>query len=377
MDERNSTKNRTQSSLARRTELKNMKPNPNPNRTPVLLLGLLVSVGLTLAPAATAKPPAPVELPSGSVDALASAIASAGPGGTVLVKTGTHTESGTIVVDLPIRIVGEPGAVIACGTAPSPLLFPIAPAYVSPTLHILDTDGVVVRGLHFVPLSVAANCAVLVHHADRAEIIGNRISGFQFGVLVHHGDNAVISDNVVECAPLWTMDPSYAFSVIGVEVLNGRYARIENNEVSGAFFAIFANDLHGRMQRNRTRWSYSGFTFCHATYGLLAIAESGEPLGADVACAEWHAQDNDSTFSFRAGYVVIDGAHDNVLNNNAASVNPVDIVLTGDGDFYGVGFWLPASHNNTVAQGSHKGLKIMDCGQNNTIAEDVMLVPCP
>ena len=39
-----------------------------------------------------------VALPAGSIDGLAAAIASAGPGGTVILKSGLHTESGTVTV---------------------------------------------------------------------------------------------------------------------------------------------------------------------------------------------------------------------------------------------------------------------------------------
>src|SRR5688572_18640721 len=57
---------------------------------------------LELAPQPTPGAPAvtgvTVTLPAGSVDGLAAAIAAAGPGGRVLVKSGAHTESGPVVI---------------------------------------------------------------------------------------------------------------------------------------------------------------------------------------------------------------------------------------------------------------------------------------
>lgn len=360
-----------------------MKHNTLNPTTAAVLSGLLAV--FSLAESAAAKPPPTVVLPAGSVNGLATAIATAGPGGTVLIQSGVHDEAGTVTVSIPVDIVGESGAVLRCGTTPSPLLFPVTPAHVIPTLHVLGADGVTIRGLEFVPAGAAANCALLIEQANGVRVLDNHISGvsghplsgFQFGILVHHGDRVRIDGNTVQCAPLWAVDPQFGFVVVGIEVLNGEFARLEDNAVSGAFFGIFGNDRAGRMARNHVAGCYIGFQFCHSLYGIIDVAVSGTPLGADVACTGWHAQDNESTGNFLCGYLVIDGANNNVLANNAASGNPLDIILTGDGDFYGVGIPMPASHHNTVAQGSPKGLTIMDCGDSNTLSGGVTPVPCP
>ena len=51
-------------------------------------------------------------LPAGSVDQLAAAIAEAGPGGEVVLAAGIHKISGTVIVDIPVSIVGEDGAIL-------------------------------------------------------------------------------------------------------------------------------------------------------------------------------------------------------------------------------------------------------------------------
>lgn len=337
------------------------------------LCGLLAVFALTHH--AAAKPPLTVELPADSVDGLAAAIAAAGPGGTVLIKSGLHTESGTVLVDIPVKLLGEAGSIIACGTAPSPLGFPVSPAQVIPTLFIRDAHGVTVQALQFIPVGAAANCAILIQDADRVQVLQNHIHGFQFGVLVQRGDRANISDNTVECVPLWVIDPQYLFVVQGINNLNGAFAQITNNRVSGAFFGIFANDRSGHLSNNQASGCYIGFQFCHMMYGIMEIFQ--EPLGANVSCTGWHAQNNNATGNALCGYLVIDGANHNVLANNAASANTLDIILTGDGDFFGVGISFPASYDNVVAQASHKGLIVQNCGTNNTISGDVTLVPCP
>jgi hypothetical protein len=109
----------------------------------------------------------------------------------------------------------------------------------------------------------------------------------------------------------------------------------------------------------------------------MVVPATGAVLGADVAGARWTAVNNTAIESAFAGYLVVDGAHDNLLANNHAfdSAN-LDIYLTGPGDVFGTGVCLPGTYDNVVAQGSQKGLRIMDCGENNTVSGDVTLVPC-
>jgi hypothetical protein len=76
------------------------------------------------------------------------------------------------------------------------------------------------------------------------------------------------------------------------------------------------------------------------------------------------------------GYEVIDGSHENLLVNNAAANNSeYDIELAGDTTRYAP--FPPvalASYNNLVVVGSHKGLVVKNCGNNNVIRGQVTLV---
>lgn len=319
---------------------------------------------------------ATVELPAGSVDGLATAIAAAGPGGIVLVKSGSHTESGTVVVDMPVVLKGEAGTIVACGTAPSPLVFPNAPAQIAPTLLIKGTRDVTVEGLTFQPLppAPAANCAVFIENSPDVRLLNNTVTAFQFGVLVNGGDRVRVAGNTIACTPLWAVDPQFAFVSAGVNVLNGREASLIGNRVSGAFFGLFGNDADGQMRGNTATGCYIGFQLCK----MMAVAVlGGQPVGANSNANGWFVQGNEAEGNHGWGYLVIDGAHHNVLANNQATNNPTDVALTGDGDFYGVGIPLPASHDNFVVQTTHTGLKVMDCGDNNLVTGDVTTVPCP
>ena len=72
------------------------------------------------------------------------------------------------------------------------------------------------------------------------------------------------------------------------------------------------------------------------------------------------------TDNLNVGYVVIDGANRNILeNNNAARNGSYDMELTTDS--YRFGFLTPMSYDNTVNAGSFQNIRIKDCGRNNKI----------
>ena len=87
-----------------------------------------------------------VEVPAGSVDALENAIASAGTGGVVLLKSGDHHESETVEINHTVSIVGESGATLYVDTQPT-----TSEGKVEPGLYILNTSNVLVRGITILP----------------------------------------------------------------------------------------------------------------------------------------------------------------------------------------------------------------------------------
>jgi len=88
-----------------------------------LILGCVVALGLGLGACSAA---------SSVQGSLSDAIAGAEPGATLHIAPGRH--EGSVVIDKPLTIVGEPGAIIV-GTPGQP------------TISIVHTDNVTVRGL--------------------------------------------------------------------------------------------------------------------------------------------------------------------------------------------------------------------------------------
>jgi hypothetical protein len=311
-----------------------------------------------------------VVVPAGSVDALSAAIASAGERGTVRVASGLHFESGTVQVASQVSILGDPGAVIESGTG----VGATSPLDVDPTFRVHDTSGATIQGLEMrPPAGGTAGCGVLIENADDITVAGNSIHDYQFGVLVQHGDRADIRGNIISLTTRWGLDPSdpeFLPEAHGIVVINGASADLTGNTISNGLFNIWACGAKGRATGNTLTGGVIGLILCNVPDGDFLI--SGSDQGSEVPGTEWLVQDNLAQFNLW-GYLAIDRANSNHLANNAASDNLLyDIELTAD--TYRFGFLTPASYKNVVAQGSHKGLVVKDCGNDNVVSGDVTLV---
>ena len=302
-----------------------------------------------------------VTLPAGSVDGLAAAIMAAGPGGIVLLESGVHHESGTVLVDIPVTLKGEPGAILESAILPSP---PPPPFLVEATIHIKGTEKVHVESIWFrPPFGANGATAVLVEDSPRVTVLNNTITDYQFGIIIQRGDRAKVSGNGIY------MDPAFPGSR-GIQLLNGSYIQVIGNEVASGFVGIFLAGTKGQCRNNVVIENVLGVMACKAQDGVFQI--SGSMEGSKVFASGWHLQDNEAYFN-GWGYLVIDGSHHNFLVNNGGWGNTrYDVELAGESTRFG--FVSPGTHNNLVAQGAHKGLVVKDCGFNNLVSGDVILV---
>lgn len=303
----------------------------------------------------SASSAAVIELPAGSVDGLAAAIAAAGRNGAVLVKAGLHTESATVTITQPVKIIGEPGAILEMNTAPLP-----PASALEAGLHIQNTERVVIWGLEIKPKSDIGGTAILVDHSRRVVIGRNTIREQQFSVMLQHGDAAQIIGNTIIATTAWQVD---FFEVHGIVVANGDRVRIAANDVSNAFFGVWACDHDGEVVANNFHENYVGLILCKVPEG--AFPYSGGAIGSEFSATNWRAQSNNAVANFDAGYLVIDGANNNLLKHNAASNNGTyDIELVGDS--YRFGFLTPFSFRNKVIVGND-ALRVKNCGTDNVV----------
>ena len=301
-----------------------------------------------------------VVLPDGSVDGLENAILSAGEIGVVVVKSGMHTESGTVTVPHAVRIVGEPGAVLEVDTDPSNSV----PEVVEPALHVLNADRTLIWGLQVVPPSGnTGSTGILVENSERVVIAKNTIENHQFSILVEQGDHARIWKNEI----IGTMDflEGTRSRVHGIVVINGDRVHIVDNFVTNGTFGVWACDGDGKYMHNTTQGNFIGLILCKVPLNFYHLP-GGNYAGAENSGNNWFVANNQSMNNLNVGYIVIDGANNNLLvNNNASDNGTYDIELVGDSNRFG--FLTPTSFENKVVAGKFKSILIKDCGVDNTV----------
>ena len=312
----------------------------------------------------------PVVLPAGSVDALAAAIAAAGNNGMVILETGDHTENGTVTVTSTVKIVGQTGAVLKSGLSFSN----DTPEPAEPAIHVLGARGVVITNIDFQPVSGVANTGVLLEQSPRSIVLGNTFTHFQLSILLHYSDSSTILGNTVVSAQGGDVVESD-----GIINMNGNDVRIVGNDVSNGLLGIFCSGTKGYYLFNTTHENFVGVILCKVPEGALLLP-GGDIVGSDVSAKNWLAQGNHASNNAYAGYLVIDGANNNLLVNNDGSGNGAyDMELLGETCLFG--FSTPTSFDNTVVA-SNTSMTINDFGQNNrifgttTVTHDIT-VPCP
>ncbi len=305
-----------------------------------------------------------VEIPAGSVNALADAIAEAGEGGVVLLKSGQHHESGTVEINYKVSIVGETGATLISDTHPA-----TTTGIMKPALFIHNAPGVVIHGLHILPKGEIGGTAIFVENASGVHIYENKIEEHEFGVIVQKGDRASINKNTIVGSSGWLTGEIGVAE--GILLVNGSFAEIKGNRISNTLLGIFASDRKGLLQGNELFGNFIGIVLCNVP--LEIPTPGGEIVGSETNATKWIVRENRSHDNFDIGYLVIDGANNNLLVNNQAGNNGrYDIELAGETERFG--FLAPTSRDSKVVLGKYSGLTVKDCGVNDQITGDAVLV---
>jgi nitrous oxidase accessory protein len=165
--------------------------------------------------------------PSGPVKTVSEALRLAKAGGRIVVKAGVYREP-TIVVDRPVTIVGESGAVLD-GEA-------------SHQIMTVAADDVTIRGLELrhVPTSyVDDRAAIKVQDATNCVIEDNRIDDAFFGIYLARVDRCRIARN-----RLHARKGKEAASGNGIHLWTSNHVTIEDNEITGHRDGIYLEFVH-------------------------------------------------------------------------------------------------------------------------------------
>lgn len=305
-----------------------------------------------------------VEVPAGSVDALADAIAAAGEGGTVLLKAGDHHESNTVTITHKVTIIGEAGATLISDTFPF-----TTSGTMKPALHVYNTAQVVIYGLEILPEGDIGGTAIFIENAPGTRVANNTIREHEVGIIIHQGDRSNIEDNTIVATDAGLNGEIPVAD--GILLVNGDFVEIKGNNVSNAILGIFASDRKGLLIDNETFNNFVGMILCNVPAGVPT--PGGEIVGSETNATKWVVRNNNNHDNFDIGLLVIDGANQNLLTNNEGGNNGrYDIELAGDSERFG--FFTPTSRETRVVTGNVDGLVIKDCGVDDQIIGDAILV---
>ncbi len=306
-------------------------------------------------------------IPAGSVDALTNAIANACENGVIYLKAGLHTENSALTITKPVKIIGETGAILRIHSELTPPDTTTGAFPVNPGLHVLNAPGFLLQDIELQPSGTDGGGALLVENSHGSGVMRCKFTNFQYSVLVQKSDRMTIMLNTIVTNGAWQAGGPSAY---GVVIINGKSAYVSDNDVSNALFGIWACDRWGTAERNFTHGNYVGLILCNVPPAMQF--PDGFIGGSETPATGWKNRNNKSTGNFAIGYLVIDGANNNLLENNEASGNGAyDMELTTD--TYRFGFLTPAAYKNTVNAGNYPNITIKNCGPENVINGGVLV----
>jgi nitrous oxidase accessory protein len=165
--------------------------------------------------------------PSGAVRTLTEALRLTTNGGRIVVKAGVYREP-TIVVDRPVAITGEPGAVLD-GSG-------------SHQIMTVTADDVTIRGLELRNVAtsyVEDRAAIKVQDATNCVIEDNRIEDAFFGIYLARVDRCRVANN-----RLHARAGKESASGNGVHLWTSTHVTIEGNEITGHRDGIYLEFVH-------------------------------------------------------------------------------------------------------------------------------------
>ena len=304
-----------------------------------------------------------VEIPAGSTDALANAINSACEGGVIYLKAGIHTENKPITVTKSLKIVGASGAILRVKSSLSLSDTVNNNTPVNPAIHFFNAPRSLFQDVEIQTIgNTDGSTALLFENSHESAVMRCKMSKFQYTVMVEKSDRMAIMGNTIVATSAW--QTGAVGDASGIVIVNGKSAYISDNNVSNSLFGIWPCDEWGTCERNNTHGNLIGIILCNVPAGSYLLP-SGRAVGAQIPTKNCKVRNNNSTDN-QWGYLVIDGANNNLLeNNNAARNAAYDIELTTD--TYRFGFFTPLAFDNTVNVGSFTHIRIKDCGRNNKI----------
>ncbi|MBR9922928.1 MAG: hypothetical protein GYB31_19045 [Bacteroidetes bacterium] len=276
------------------------------------------------------------------IDQLQHLINKATPNTTIVLKEGLHKETGTLVLNKRITLIGEGEATLALGGQIG--------------MFIYRSENVEIKNLEIVNLK-GSFIGLAADNSNHLKLEENDFSGFPVSIILERSNYAEVQNNIILGTGNFAED-------LGITVTNGSYTHIEGNEIYGNAFGIWVSDAKGVVTNNYTHDNMIGIILCKIPDGSIPFG--GGTGGSESPASEWKIVKN-VTETNGWGVLLIDGAHNNLLAENTAAHNSfTDIELAGETNQL-FGFFTPTSFNNVVyAKG--KKLEVINNGKDNSIS---------
>jgi Periplasmic copper-binding protein (NosD) len=303
-----------------------------------------------------------ISIPAGSIDALQHAVDGARAGSVIYLKRGNHIENKAITIKKTVYIFGESGAVLSLKSALTLPKSDTGPLPMNPAIHFLNAPNSAILDVDIQTSDAGGATGLLFENSNQCTVMRCKITNFQFSIWVEKSDKMSILRNTIVSTTKW--QTGEATEAECITIANGKSCYIGYNEVSNALFGIWACDKSGICEKNYAHHNFIGIILCNVPQGYYQMPD-GTLKGALVPGTAWKTRNNKSTDN-QYGYLAIDGANNNLIENNDAARNAAyDMELTTD--TYRFGFLTPKSYENTVNVGNYPNIRIKDCGLNNHI----------
>jgi hypothetical protein len=310
---------------------------------------------------------ATVYVPAGSTNALAAAIAQAGPGGKVVLKSGSHWETETVMITQMVTITGEKDAILYVDVLPANTTNAAGQFITEAGIWVKNAPAVVIENLDIRPTGADGSMGIFLERGLRARIQNNKFTNFRYPLWLSDLSNmTAIYDNEIVGGGI---------SDWGITVESGKDVKLKGNSSTGTVVGLFLGDERGIAEGNKFNGGAIGILLC-TVQGAINLP-TGKALQKAVPSNQVKLISNDCKDNIW-NYLVIDGAYNNILFRNKAS-NPglYDIETAGPTSRFGVP--SPTSINNVVINISNDIIS-KNCGEGNiflagkmvNIAED----PC-
>jgi len=292
-------------------------------------MSLLTALTIVGAPA----PRTVTVAPDGPVRSVTAALAVVARGGTVIVRAGVYREP-TIVVDAPVTIVGERGAVLDGMNARQ--------------IMTVRADSVTVRGLTLRNVGVAFTedlAAIKVVRGHDCVIADNLIENAFFGIYLQEAVRCTVSGNVLHATR--TRD---ATSGNGIHLWHARDITITGNRVTGhrdGIYFEFVREAHvrGNLSQDNLRYGLHFMYSDSCDYERNTFRRNGAGVAVMythvVRMRENHFEENRSASAYG---LLLKEIADADLTGNVFSHNTVGLFADG-------ATRLVAEHNDFVNNG--------------------------